>query len=80
MFWQINEYMPIIPSILFTNLIFGLCHYGTGLKNAMIAFGLGVFWSVLYYITGSLWLPILGHVFMDMYSSTLAKKIYVDKP
>ena len=78
LFWQINQHLPIIPSILIVNIIFGLCHYGTGPKNAITAFALGVIWSALYYLTDSLWLPILGHVLMDMYSSTLAKKIFID--
>ncbi len=78
LFWKINEYMHFIVAIIITNIIFGLCHYGTGLKNTMTAICLGLFWSVIYYLTDSLWLPIFGHILIDMHSSILAKKIFID--
>ena len=78
LFWQLSNYIYVIPAIIVTNIIFGLSHYGTGIKNAINAFFLGLIWSAAYYFTDSLWLPIFGHILMDVYSSTLSKKIFSD--
>lgn len=76
LYWQIEQYMSIIPAILLTNIIFGLSHYGTKFKNAFSAFILGTIWSVIYYFSGSLWLAIVIHICIDFYSSTFARKSF----
>ncbi|AXT20262.1 CPBP family intramembrane metalloprotease [Flavobacteriaceae bacterium AU392] len=78
LFWQLNHHMHFIIAIITTNVIFGLCHYGTGLKNALNTLYLGTFCSVLYMVTDSLWLPIFVHILVDIHASTLSKKIFID--
>ncbi len=78
--WRLQEYMPLIAAVVLTNLVFGLCHYGTGFKNLFQAFLLGIFWSFLYYVTHSLWLPILMHITIDFYAAQQSYKLFGEKP
>ena len=75
LFWQLNQFMPLALAVIVTNVIFGLCHYGTKLKNAVQASILGVLWSISYIMTGSLWLAMLTHISIDIYAVTVAKKL-----
>jgi len=73
---ELGHYLPLIPAILLVNVCFALGHIGTGLKNMSMTFILGIIWSTLYYFTGSLWVPILLHILVDIYSMTTAIKIF----
>ena len=75
LFWRIHQYFPLIPAILLTNLIFALSHFSTKMKNMVFAFLFGVLWSITYYLTDSLWLAMLIHVVVDVYSMTEAYKV-----
>ncbi|GAB5522149.1 MAG: hypothetical protein Roseis2KO_00210 [Roseivirga sp.] len=68
-------YMLPLYAILIVNLMFGLGHAGTQLKNMLSTMGLGLLWSLTYYFTGSLWAPILMHILVDFYSLTLGLKV-----
>lgn len=75
-FWQLSQFLPIIPSILIVNLLFSLSHFATKMKNMVFAFLFGVFWSVTFIYTGSLWLAMLMHIIIDLYSLTRGKKYF----
>ncbi len=76
LYWQLTQVLTVIPAILLTNFIFGLCHYGTGPKNASLAFGLGVILSVLFLYTDSLWILMVIHVLTDILSMTKGKRYF----
>lgn len=74
-FELLNQYMPAVYAILVVNILFGLGHAGTKLKNMLSTSGLGILWSIIYYYTGSLWVPILMHILVDIYATTLGLKV-----
>lgn len=76
LYWQLAEWMPVLPSILLTNVIFGLVHYATGFRNAFLAFVLGVLLSIIFVYTNSLWVPILIHILIDVYAMTRGKRYF----
>ena len=76
LYWQLAQFLPIIPSIILANLVFGLCHYGTGPKNAFLAFSLGVLLSILFLYTDSLFFLMIIHVLVDIYSMTKGKRYF----
>ena len=80
LYWQLSQLLTVIPAILLTNLIFGLCHYGTGIKNASLATGLGVLLSVIFLYTESLWLLMIIHVLTDILSMTKGKRYFEQNP
>lgn len=75
LFWQIYYFLPLLPAIVLTNIIFALCHFSTKRKNMVYAFLLGLLWSVIYYYTDSLWWPMLMHVVVDLYAMVEAYKV-----
>ena len=73
--WFLSNYMPLIPAILLANLPFALAHLtSTGVKNTIGAFILALVFTGAFLLTKSLWLPILLHILVDLYSMTLAYK------
>lgn len=75
-FWQLTQFLPIIPSILIVNLLFALSHFATKMKNMLLAFTFGIFWSITFIWTGSLWLAMLMHIIIDLYSLTRGKRYF----
>ncbi|MEM9545028.1 MAG: CPBP family intramembrane glutamic endopeptidase [Bacteroidota bacterium] len=70
LYWQLTYYMPIIPALFLTNLVFGLSHYATGPKNSSLAFALGVAFSLIFLYTKSLIVLMIIHVLVDVFSMT----------
>ena len=71
LFWQLTLYIPIVAALFLTNFIFALCHSTTGLKNALYTLLLGLIASLLFIWTNSLWLPIILHILLDLYATTM---------
>ncbi len=80
LYWMLIHFMHFIPAIFIANLIFGLCHYGTGFKNAFLAFSLGLLLSTIFLFTESLWVLMLIHVLIDIYSMTKGKRYFEQNP
>ena len=75
LFWHLSEYVPIVVAMLFANLPFALGHLTTtGKKNTFGAFVLAFIFSGAWFLTKSLWLPILLHIIVDLYSMIFAYK------
>ena len=71
--WFLTNYIPIVPAVILANLPFGLAHLtSTGIKNSVQAFILALVFTGAFLLTQSLWLPILLHILVDLYASTLS--------
>ena len=68
-----DEMTGWIVAILIANLIFALNHIWSGLKNLASSFILGLIFSTIYILTESLILPIILHIFVDLYSMRTVK-------
>lgn len=70
LFWFLTQYVALIPAVILANVPFALAHLtSTGPKNTMGAFVLGLVFTGIFLITRSLWLPILLHILVDIYSA-----------
>ncbi|WP_298902478.1 type II CAAX endopeptidase family protein [uncultured Psychroserpens sp.] len=75
LFWYLTQYVPILVAMLLANLPFAFGHLTTtGKKNTFGAFILAFIFSGAWFLTKSLWLPILLHIIVDLYSMILAYK------
>ena len=73
--WFLLDYLPLIPAIILANLPFALAHLtSTGIKNTLGAFILALIFTGAFLLTRSLWLPIVLHILVDLYSMTMAYK------
>lgn len=58
--------LSLLYSVLLVNLIFGLGHFTQGIPGIVNATITGLFMSCLFIISGSLLLPILLHILLDL--------------
>jgi len=63
--WYLGLVMPVWAAVVFSSIIFGLGHSYQGISGAIRTGLLGLAFGVLYVLTGSIWLPILGHILLD---------------
>jgi len=53
-------------AVILVNILFAITHAGTGLQNILSSFFLGLVFSVIYYFSGLLLLPIIFHATIDI--------------
>ncbi|RMG31288.1 MAG: CPBP family intramembrane metalloprotease [Bacteroidetes bacterium] len=75
LFWQLQQYISLIPAIVVVNLLFAGSHYGTRKRNMLLAFLFGVVASGLFIWTGELWAAMAAHILIDVYSLSRGKKM-----
>jgi membrane protease YdiL (CAAX protease family) len=64
----------LTTAFILTNVIFALTHIGTGRRNIISAFILGLLFTAIYYFTNNIWLPIILHSAIDIYGGTIGYK------
>lgn len=60
------------PAILMSSVVFGLWHLYLGWKEVIRTGIMGIIFCGIYIFTGNLLLPILIHIFIDVYSGLLS--------
>jgi len=63
--WYLGLVMPLWAAVVFSSILFGLGHSYQGVSGAFKAGLVGLLFGAFYVLTGSIWLPILGHVLWD---------------
>ncbi|WP_422107564.1 CPBP family intramembrane glutamic endopeptidase [Winogradskyella sp.] len=77
LFWYLSQHLHIAIAMILANLPFALGHLTTtGTKNTFAAFILAFVFSTAYVLTQSLWLPILLHILVDLYSMVFAYRAH----
>lgn len=70
--WLLAFFMPIYAVITVQALIFGLLHSYQGVSGILSTGLVGAVLGLVYFLTGSLWLPIVLHIAIDALSLTAA--------
>lgn len=74
--WYLAQFMPLWAAVLLSSLIFGLGHSYQG-ANGVLRTGLaGLAFAGLYVMTGSIWLPILGHALLDVLQGGMIAQLF----
>lgn len=60
----VNRWTSVI-AIMISSISFGMLHYINGLKEIILKFIIGMFLSVLFIITHSIFICIIAHVFLN---------------
>ncbi|MGQ8366033.1 CPBP family intramembrane glutamic endopeptidase [Glaciecola sp. 1036] len=63
----LDSHIGLIPSLLLSSAIFGLCHFYQGWKNVVRTGCIGLILGGIFIITESLWVIILLHTVIDVY-------------
>lgn len=64
--WYLSQYMPVWGAVLVSSLAFGLGHSYQGVSGALRVSLVGLAFGALYVVTGSIWLPIIAHILLDV--------------
>jgi membrane protease YdiL (CAAX protease family) len=63
--WYLGQLMPLWAAVIASSIAFGLAHSYQGASGALRCGLIGLVFGILYVVTGSIWLPIVGHVLLD---------------
>lgn len=70
--WYIVEVTGMIGGVLLSSALFGLAHAYQGTRGMIQTGMVGLVLAVLFILTGTLWVPIILHIFLDINSGRLA--------
>ena len=63
--WYLALFMPMWAAVLLSAIAFGVAHSYQGPLGAVKCGLVGLAFACLYLLTGSIWLPMLGHFLFD---------------
>lgn len=63
--WYLFSYMPAWAAVLVSAIAFGLGHSYQGAGGIARVTAIGIVFGALYVFTGSIWVPIVGHILLD---------------
>ena len=64
--WYLGSFMPLWVAVVVSSIGFGLGHIYLGASGAVRAGLVGLCFAIFYVLTGSVWLPILAHIALDI--------------
>jgi len=63
--WYLFQLMPVWAAVIVSAIAFGLGHSYQGSAGVVRVTALGLVFAALYILTGSIWVPIIGHILLD---------------
>ncbi len=70
--WYLRALVAPVPAVLLGALLFGMAHAYQGTRGVGQTALVGLAMAILYLISGSLWVPMALHAFIDLNSGMLA--------
>mgnify|MGYP001091053060 CR=1 FL=1 len=64
--WYLVMFMPLWVAMAVSSIAFGLGHSYQGAGGAIRVALLGLFFAIFYVLTGSIFLPIIAHIVLDV--------------
>jgi uncharacterized protein len=78
--WYLSCLVPIVAACLAGAALFGMAHAYQGSGGVLRTGAVGAGLMLLYLLSGSLWLPMLLHAFIDVNSGLLAYAFLKERP
>lgn len=66
LFEFLKSYSSMIFAFITVNLIFAITHFGSGIKNLISSFILGLLFQTIFYLTENIWIAVLLHTVIDI--------------
>lgn len=64
--WFVASYLGLLPAVVLSSVAFGIAHSYQGIGNAAQTAIIGLWMAILFWLTGSLWVPMLAHFVFDV--------------
>lgn len=78
--WYLSLYVPMWVAVLLSSLIFGIGHNYQGLGGVIKITLAGTAFAALYIGSGSIWLPIVAHILVDILQGATVREILRQNP
>ncbi len=75
-FWYLAHWMPTWLVVVVASIAFGLAHAYQGAGGMLRVAGVGLVLGGFYVFTGSLWLPMLAHVLIDLLQGHMIYRLF----
>lgn len=75
MFTFLLESTNLVVAFILQNLVFAITHIGSGIRNIVSVFILGLIFTTIYYFTENIWLAIILHAAIDIYMGFLGYNV-----
>jgi len=69
--WSLTAYMNLVLAAVLASLLFGLAHAYQGVKGIVKTGGVGLVMAILYIGSGTILLPMILHIFVDVHNGFL---------
>ncbi|MFC1778559.1 CPBP family intramembrane glutamic endopeptidase [Pseudomonadota bacterium] len=69
--WYLSHYMPVWAAAIISAVGFGLAHSYQGVTQVPKVIAVGAVFTVLYLMTGSIWVPMILHASLDILQGRL---------
>ena len=73
--WYLAQFMPLWVAVVVSSVAFGFAHSYQGAPGAIRAGLTGLAFGIYYVATGSIWLPIIAHILLDVLQGATAYEI-----
>lgn len=73
--WYLGQYLPAWGAVVVSSVAFGLGHSYQGAGGAVRVSLIGLAFGTLYVVTGSIWLPIIAHILLDVLQGATVHEI-----
>lgn len=77
--WYLLLVMPAWAAVVVSSVVFGLGHSYQGRKGMVRVTLVGAVFAVLYLLTGSIWVPVAGHILLDVLQGGIVVNILRDE-
>jgi len=74
-FWYLAQVMPLWAVVVVSSMAFGLAHSYQGAAGVVRVTLIGLVFGAFYLLTGSIWLPIVGHALLDILQGAMLVEI-----
>ena len=74
--WYLGQFMPLWAAVIVSSVAFGLGHSYQGASGALRCGLIGLAFAVFYIVTGSIWLPIIAHVVLDILQGMMLFELF----
>jgi len=78
--WYLLQIMPVWAAVVASSVIFGLGHTYQGINGVARVTGVGAVLALLFFTTGSIWVPIAAHILLDVLQGGIILRIFSNTP
>ncbi len=78
--WYLQNFMSIWAAVAVSSIAFGLAHSYQGFAGIIRTAIVGAVLGSLFVTSGSIWLPVLAHILIDVTQGRQVREIYRDLP